>query len=219
MSVLARTGAAAMIAAALLVAALPAAADKGKRHTDTAPLVFIQSFETANLKYLRSKTSVRLVQLVDADAVNPDGTLAFSPPFDKPCDWVVSGRSGLYGDLVTPQGLAEVRTYADGIGPWKPYLISSACKVINNRACADSNGDGLVDERDRALLPPSNVVANAHQLGLLVHPYTFRNELKRLTSDYAGNPVTEYLTFYDPDDRGGNRPRYLRTDASSISTA
>ncbi len=159
--------------------------------------VFIQSFETANLKALRGKTGVRLVQLVDADGVNPDGTLAFNPPFDKPYDWVVSGRRGSYADLVTPHGLAEVRTYADGIGPWKPYLISSACKLISNGACADSNGDGLVDERDRALLPPSNVVANAHQLGLLVHPYTFRNEQKRLASNFGGNPVNEYLAFYE----------------------
>ncbi len=36
--------------------------------------VFIQSFEQANLKYLRTKTSVRLVQLVDADDVAPDGS-------------------------------------------------------------------------------------------------------------------------------------------------
>src|SRR6266850_5044777 len=58
--------------------------------------VFIQSFETANLKYLHTKTSVRLIQLVDADDVNPDGTLAFNPPFDKPFDWTVSGRAGLF---------------------------------------------------------------------------------------------------------------------------
>ncbi|HEY0858109.1 MAG TPA: glycerophosphodiester phosphodiesterase [Albitalea sp.] len=159
--------------------------------------VFIQSFETANLKYLRSKTSVRLVQLVDADAINPDGTLVFNPPFDKPYDWVAAGRSGTFADLLTPQGLSEVRTYADGIGPWKPYLISSACKVIANGACADSNGDGVVDERDRAMLPPSSVVADAHQLGLLVHPYTFRNEQKRLAGDFGGNPVNEYLAFYE----------------------
>jgi glycerophosphoryl diester phosphodiesterase len=76
--------------------------------------VFIQSFETANLKYLRTKTSVRLVQLVDADDVAPDGTITFAPPFDKPYDWAVSGRAGGFADLLTPQGLAEVRTYADG---------------------------------------------------------------------------------------------------------
>ena len=159
--------------------------------------VFIQSFETANLRYLRSKTHVKLVQLVDADDVNPDGTLAFNKPYDKPYDWVVSGRPGLFKDLVTPQGLAEVRSYADGIGPWKYYLISTACKQVNNGACVDTSGDGVVDERDRKLLPPSDVVANAHALGLVVHPFTFRNEQRRLASDFKGNPVDEFLAFYE----------------------
>ena len=160
--------------------------------------VFIQSFETANLRYLRTKTSVRLVQLVDADDVAPDGTITFAAPFDKPYDWVVSGRAGLFADLLTPAGLAEVRTYADGIGPWKPYLISAACIQIDaGGACVDNNGDGRVNEADRKLLPPTAVVANAHALGLLVHPFTFRNEQRRLASDYKGNPVNEYLTFYE----------------------
>ena len=159
--------------------------------------VFIQSFETANLRYLRGKTSVRLIQLVDADDVNPDGSLAFNKPFDKPYDWVVSGRPGLFKDLLTPAGLAEVRTYADGVGPWKYYLISTACKSIVAGACVDVSGDGKVDERDRALLPPSDIVANAHKAGLLVHPYTFRNEQRRLASNFAGNPVNEYLAFYE----------------------
>ncbi|MFL6665395.1 MAG: glycerophosphodiester phosphodiesterase [Rhizobacter sp.] len=159
--------------------------------------VFIQSFETANLKYLRTKTSVRLIQLVDADDVNPDGSLAFNKPFDKPYDWVVSGRAGLFKDLLTPQGLAEVHGYADGIGPWKTYLISSKCKSVVAGACQDTSGDGAVDERDRVLLPPTDIVANAHKLGLLVHPYTFRSEQRRLASDYKGVPVNEYLTFYE----------------------
>jgi glycerophosphoryl diester phosphodiesterase len=160
--------------------------------------VIVQSFETANLKYLRSKSSLRLVQLVDANDVNADGSLDFTKPYDKPYDWVVSGRQGLFKDLLTPAGLAEVRSYADGIGPWKVYLLSSACKTVAaGGGCADSTGDGLVDERDRKLLPASDIVANAHKLGLLVHPYTFRNEQKRLTGDYKGNPVNEYLAFYE----------------------
>ena len=159
--------------------------------------VFIQSFEQANLKYLRSKTSVRLVQLVDANDVNVDGTLDFTPPFDRPYDWAVAGRQGKFSDLLTPQGLAEVRTYADGIGPWKPYLISSVCVTAVNNACADINGDGRVNDADRKLLPPTQVVANAHAQGLVVHPYTFRNEQRRLASDFAGNPVAEYIAFYE----------------------
>ncbi|MBL8275629.1 MAG: glycerophosphodiester phosphodiesterase [Pelomonas sp.] len=160
--------------------------------------VFIQSFEQANLKYLRTRSSVKLVQLIDADDVAPNGTITYAAPFDRPYDWAVSGRAGTFGDLVTPAGLAEVRTYADGIGPWKPYLISSACvTVAANGRCADINGDGLVNDADRRLLPPSNVMANAQAAGLLVHPFTFRNEQRRLASNFTGNPVNEYLAFYD----------------------
>lgn len=159
--------------------------------------VFIQSFETANLRYLRSKSSVRLIQLVDANDVKPDGSLDFSKPYDKPYDWVVSNRDGLFKDLLTPAGLSEVRRYADGIGPWKTYLISSACKSIQNGGCADANGDGVIDDRDRVSLPPTDIIANAHKVGLLVHPYTFRSEQKRLTGTFEGNPVSEYLAFYE----------------------
>jgi glycerophosphoryl diester phosphodiesterase len=158
--------------------------------------VFIQSFETANLRYLRTRTALPLIQLIDADDINADGSLAFNKPYDKPYDWVVSGRPGLFSDLVTPAGLAEVKTYANGIGPWKPYLISSTCKVAGG-ACSDINGDGIVNDADRTLLPPTDVVANAHAAGLLVHPYTFRNEPRRLASNYAGNPINEYVTFYE----------------------
>ena len=159
--------------------------------------VFIQSFEQANLKYLRTKTSVKLIQLIDADDVAPDGKITYAPPFDRPYDWAVAGRAGTFGDLVTPAGLAEVRTYADGIGPWKPYLISAACINIVAGKCTDANGDALVNEADRKLLLPTAVVANAHAQGLLVHPFTFRNEQRRLASDFKGVPVNEYMTFYE----------------------
>ncbi|MBX3605018.1 MAG: glycerophosphodiester phosphodiesterase [Piscinibacter sp.] len=157
--------------------------------------VFIQSFETANLRYLRARTELPLVQLVDADGVAPDGQLTYAAPFDKPYDWVVAGRAGTFGDLLTPAGLAEVSRYADGIGPWKPYIRSSACTLVNG-TCADVNGDGLVNDADRTLLPPGDLVQRAHALGLVVHPYTFRSEQRRLVKDYAGTPAREYLDFY-----------------------
>ncbi|HET9978000.1 MAG TPA: glycerophosphodiester phosphodiesterase [Burkholderiaceae bacterium] len=159
--------------------------------------VFIQSFEQANLKYLRTKTSVRLVQLIDADDVAIDGKITYAAPFDRPYDWAVAGRAGTFGDLLTPAGLAEVRTYADGIGPWKPYIISTACVSEVNGKCADVNGDGRVNDADRKLLAPSKVIADAHEQGLVVHPFTFRSEQRRLASNYGGNPVNEYLAFYD----------------------
>jgi glycerophosphoryl diester phosphodiesterase len=160
--------------------------------------VFIQSFETSNLKRLNKMTPVRLVQLIDANDVNPDGSLDYTAPFDRPYDWTASGRPGTFGDLTTDAGLDEVASYADGIGPWKPYIISTAAVDINGDGqVGDENGDGLVNEGDRKLLPPSDLVARAHARGLLVHPYTFRNEQKRLAFDYEGNPINEYLRFYE----------------------
>ena len=160
--------------------------------------VFIQSFEQANLQYLHSRTAIKLIQLIDANDVNLDGSLDYSKPSDRPYDWTVSGRQDLYSYLVTPQGLAEVRTYADGIGPWKRYIVSVKGTDANHDGKADDiNGDGLVNEADLKLLPASQVIEDAHKLGLLVHPYTFRNEPRRLAADYNANPVSEYLQFYE----------------------
>ena len=160
--------------------------------------VFIQSFEVSNLKYLRSRTKLKLVQLIDGDDVAPDGTVTLAAPFDKPYDFAVAGDPRTFKDLLTPAGLREVATYADGIGPWKPYLISAKCIALDSAGkCADSNGDGAVDERDRTLLPPTTVVADAKREGLLVHPFTQRNEPGRLAKDYLGNPVNEFIRFYE----------------------
>ena len=91
----------------------------------------------------------------------------------------------------------EIKTYADGIGPWKPYLIPSKQVDANKDGKADDlNGDGKIDERDRVMMPATDVVKNAHAAGLLVHPYTFRSEAKRLASDFKGDPKAEYKLFY-----------------------
>jgi glycerophosphoryl diester phosphodiesterase len=176
-----------------LLKALDQAGWNGRR----AP-VFIQSFEQSNLKRLNKHTDVRLVQLIDANDVNPDGSLAYAAPFDRPYDWTVAGRPGTFGDLTTDAGLDEVASYADGIGPWKPYVISTAKVDIDGDGQAgDENHDGRVDEADRKVLEPTDLVDRAHARGLVVHPYTFRNEQRRLAFDYAGNPVNEYLAFYE----------------------
>ncbi len=44
---------------------------------------------------------------------------------------------------------------------------------------------------------PTNLVAEAHKAGLLVHPYTFRDEPEFLASDYGLDPVKEYLQFFE----------------------
>ncbi|GAB4466875.1 MAG: glycerophosphodiester phosphodiesterase [Burkholderiaceae bacterium] len=139
--------------------------------------VFIQSFEVSNLQYLRTRTRVRLVQLIDGDSVADDGTVTLAPPFDRPYDFAVRGDPRTFKDMLTPAGLREIAGYADGIGPWKPYLIGSKCTDADGDGqCDDVNGDGRIDEADRTLLAPTTVVADAHAAGVLVHPFTFRNE-------------------------------------------
>jgi glycerophosphoryl diester phosphodiesterase len=142
------------------------------------------------LKELRKMTRNKLVQLVDANDVNPDGTLDYIAPFDRPYDWTVSKDPKLlsrtFGFFATDEGLKEIKSYADGIGPWKRYIVSTVA--------ANLPGPG---EASLKLLPPNNLIERAHKAGLLVHSWTFRNEQRRLVSDYAGNPINEYLQFYD----------------------
>jgi glycerophosphoryl diester phosphodiesterase len=148
--------------------------------------VFIQSFEQSNLKQLNRMIGVRLVQLVDANDVLADGTLEYVAPFDRPYDWTVSGdpelESRTFGFFATNEGLAEIRTYADGIGPWKRYIVSTL---------------GTGPESSRTLAPPTTLIRRAHAHGLVIHTWTFRNEQSRLVSDYGGNPINEYLQFYE----------------------
>ncbi|WP_426342180.1 glycerophosphodiester phosphodiesterase [Pseudoduganella sp. S-14] len=153
--------------------------------------VFIQSFEPGSLKYMRSKGSrLKMVQLIDADDVDlKTGALTYAAPYDKPFDWAQAGDKRLFSDMVTPAGLAEIKTYADGIGPWKRYIVSV-------KGAVDINGDGKVNDADTSTMEPSSLVADAHKAGLFVHPYTFRNEKRRLASNYKGDPVLEYKHFF-----------------------
>jgi glycerophosphoryl diester phosphodiesterase len=74
-------------------------------HTEKTAPIFIQSFEVENLKALRGKTKVRLIQLLDEKGSPPD-------------------RADLtYPAMATADGLKAVATYADGVGPNKALVI------------------------------------------------------------------------------------------------
>jgi glycerophosphoryl diester phosphodiesterase len=114
--------------------------------------VFIQSFEVGNLKRLNTKTPLPLVQLIDATG----------GPADMP------GRT--YDQMVTPAGLAEIATYADGIGPERRRIVSN-------------------DVAGQPLGEPTTLIRDAHRAGLVLHPFTFRPENEFLAADFrAGNP-------------------------------
>ena len=176
-----------------LIASLNAAGWNSK----TAP-VLVQSFEPGSLKEMRAKgLTSRMVQLIDGDDYDlKTGKITYAAPYDRPYDWAVSGDTRLFSAMVTPAGLAEIKTYADGIGPWKPYIvpIKGALDAAGN--LRDVNGDGKVNYNDASSQPATTLIDDAHKAGLLVHAYTFRNEQRRLAFDYNKDPKAEYLQFY-----------------------
>ena len=190
-------------------------------NSKTAP-VYVQSFEPGSLKEMRSKgLQARLIQLVDADDYDlKTGKLTYAAPYDRPYDWTLSGDTRLYSAMVTPAGLAEIKTYADGIGPWKPYIVPVKWELNAAGAGVDKNGDGKTDLTDAISQAATTLVADAHKAGLLVHPFTFRNEKRRLTFDLGSDPANEYLPFFRlgvdglfsdfPDTAVAARAKYLK---------
>lgn len=128
---------------------------------ETAP-VYIQSFEVGNLKYLNRLTDVSLIQLINST--------------DKPYDFTISGDSRDYDDLVTPGGLTEIATYANGIGVNKNLIIPRLGSNLSS---------------------PTTLVDDAHTAGLLVHAWTFRKEDIFLPANLQGNSEEEYRRFYE----------------------
>ena len=170
---------------------------KDAGYTSKTSRAIIQSFEVGNLKALRKKTDLRLVQLLDGSDVKDDGSIDLSAPYGQPYDLAAAGNKTTYLDMQTKDGLAKIKEYADGIGPWKVYIVSSKTTDKDNDGKADDlNGDGKIDERDRTSLQPTSLVTDAHAAKLFVHPYTFRSDKSRLLSDYKGDPSAEYKAFY-----------------------
>ena len=71
--------------------------------------VCLQSFEVANLKGLRRRTDLTLVQLVS--------------PTGQPFDFTLAGDKRSYLDLMGDAGLKEIAGYADAIGPHKWMVV------------------------------------------------------------------------------------------------
>ena len=111
--------------------------------------VFIQSFEVGNLRKLNRMTRVPLVQLLSASG--------------QPYDFTLSGDKRTYADLAKPAGLAEISSYAKGVGANTNLMIP------------------LVAGR---LGTPTTLVKDAHAAGLVVHGWTFRAENNFLPNEF-----------------------------------
>ncbi|WP_037488505.1 glycerophosphodiester phosphodiesterase [Sphingomonas phyllosphaerae] len=123
-------------------------------YTRRAP-VQLQSFEVANLRYVRGKRpkggNLRLVQLI-------------GDPAQRPADVAKAGSALDYRTMVSSAGLREMARYADIVAPNTRMLIPLAA--------------------DGRLGAPTTLVADAHAAGLEVCPWTFRPENRFLAADF-----------------------------------
>ncbi|MFE6665587.1 glycerophosphodiester phosphodiesterase [Streptomyces sp. NPDC057697] len=120
------------------------------RHRKQSPLI-LQSFEPGSIQ--------RLARLVDTPRV-----VLLSGAGERPWDFVTSGDPRTVADLVKPEGLKWMASFAQGIGPTLDLVIPK-----------DASG---------RLTAPTTLVRDAHAQGLVLHPYTMRNENTFLPADF-----------------------------------
>ncbi|MFI9646926.1 glycerophosphodiester phosphodiesterase [Streptomyces sp. NPDC052040] len=121
----------------------------GKNHRNSP--VLVQSFEPTSIQRLDKLIGNPLVVLL-------------STANTRPWDFVETGDPRTVADLITPKGLKEIASYAQGIGPTLDLVVPR-------------KADGSLDR-------PSTLVADAHTAGLILHPYTMRNENTFLPADF-----------------------------------
>ena len=133
--------------------------------------------------------SFEVSNLNDLDGMTGVRLVQLVDEVGAPYDFVVAEDPRTYADLITRRGLAEIADYADGIGPSKNLIVPK-------------------DEQNR-LKKPTTLVRRAHKTGLVVHPFTFRNENFFLPADFQqgdpdspfflqayGEAAAEYRLFY-----------------------
>jgi glycerophosphoryl diester phosphodiesterase len=105
-------------------------------------------------------------------------------PASRPWDFVVAGDPRTVADLVTPAGLRWIASFAQGIGPTTDLVIPR--------------------DADGRLLAPTTLVADAHKAGLVLHPFTARNENQFLPADFRtgtdpnayGQAIAAFRTWF-----------------------
>jgi len=111
--------------------------------------VLLQSFETTNLRWLRERTDLPLVQLVEATGA--------------PADLAAVGDPTTYDDLCSHDGLRAVARYADVLGVARTRLLARPALVDDAHLAGlqvlawtvrddDPGGPARVDAEVRALL-------------------------------------------------------------------
>src|ERR1035437_5429997 len=110
-----------------------------------------------------------------------------------PYDLASIGEPATYADLTLAAGLRSLSGIVNGIGPDKSQIIGR-------------NVNGTLAE-------PTSLVADAHDVGLKVHAYTFRAENTYLPVEYrVGTDATAYGRAID------EQLRFLRTGIDGLFT-
>ncbi|MFG2336747.1 glycerophosphodiester phosphodiesterase [Streptomyces yangpuensis] len=122
----------------------------------------------------------RLSRLVSAPRV-----VLLSAAGTRPWDFEQAGDPRTVADLVKPEGLKWIAGFAQGIGPTMDLILP----------------------RDAAgrLGAPTTLVKDAHARGLLLHPYTARNENSFLPAEYRrgtdpaayGDALGAFRTYFE----------------------
>ncbi|WP_381800675.1 glycerophosphodiester phosphodiesterase [Streptomyces niveus] len=113
--------------------------------------LFLQSFEPTSMQRMAKLVSTPRVVLFDAADT-------------QPWDFKQSGDPRFVRDLITPEGLKWIASFAQGVGPWVDLIIPK--------------------DKDGKLGKPTTLVRDAHAKGLILHPYTMRNENSFLPADF-----------------------------------
>lgn len=134
-------------------------------------LVYLQSFDANELQRIKTellpklKMDIKLVQLIAETSWNETYELKDGKLTPYSYDW-----------MFKPDAMAKISKYADGVGPWKPMLVT--------------------DQSSKDKLVITDMVKQAHKAGMEVHPYTFRADPERIPA-YASSFENLVQIFID----------------------
>jgi glycerophosphoryl diester phosphodiesterase len=150
--------------------------------------LLIANLERRGLNHVGAKVVIQSMETDNLQRLRDRTPLALIQLMDRlgaPYDLVAARDRRTYRSLMRPAELEAIALYADGIGPNKSQVIAR-------------------DKKYR-LAGATKLVRRAHDLGLLVHIWTMRNENNFLPTDLRsgtdktahGDAVGEYLAFFD----------------------
>jgi len=114
----------------------------------------------------------------------------------RPFDLASAGDPRDVAALTTAEGLRAIAAYADAIGPHKALIVPR--------------------DPNRSLLPPSDLVRNAHAAGLSVHPWTFRSENFFLPQDFRRGDPNDVNYPAQHGDSGAELEIFLRLGVDGV---